>query len=242
MSEFNWRAIIKEHKTLIVLILLSLGLGIFSLVFSPGSVKKKQGKDYVYIKETHFDANQKIESNLPVINLKGKAARELNKTLKDLYQNENVLLICGFQIYDKYLSFVYWIITLHEDTTPTLDMKTAVFYLPNQRLVSTEELLKKYEITEEEAFQKMDEKMQFYYYAILKKGYIERNECDYACFLSDRQLSDDYKLQLFIDKDGVLTSYRAFNIYSFYDEHLYFNQDSFRFELAVLKEKEVEES
>lgn len=233
MNEIDWKGLLKEHKRIVILLVLCIGLGFLSFSVSPGNVKMDKKKEYVYAKETsRLDDNQ-TESNLPVINVKGKDAKELNAKLDELYHRENTVLTYGYQLYEKYLSVVYWIITLHEDSSPTFEMKTAVFYLPNKKLVSTEDLLKKYGITREEAFQKMDEKMQFYYHDIIEKGYIDRNECDYNAFLEDRQLSDDYTLQLFIDKDGVLKSYRAFNVYSFYDEHLYFTDESFQFELAT---------
>lgn len=231
MSEFDLKGILKEHKILVLLIVICLILWFFSRLFQPTNAKVNTKKSYVYTKEsTSFGGTTK--KLLPVVNLKGRDARKLNREFEKIYKASNQLLSYNYSISGDYLSVVYGIYTYEEESlSPKIEMKTVVFSLSRRKQLTTNEILTKFNYTEKEVQKAIESKLQYFYEDEIEKGIIEKGECNYQGFLELREINFDEPLQLYIE-NGELKCYKGFNIYTYYNEDEYFEEEDFKFDIS----------
>ncbi len=222
-----------EHKVLCILIPICVIVGIISISVSPSGNLENGKKPYVYTKD-QFLFQDEIESYLPYVNLKGSDAKEFNQELEEIYQDqEHTLLTYSYDISGDFLSVVYCIIDISGEL-PEYEMHTKVFDIPSKKLVTTDQLLDFYNVTEEDVRTEIEANMHSYYNEMVDKQLIEVQECDYNCFLEDRYFDGDKELELAIS-EGDLYAYQGFRIYGIYGESEYFKQDHFKFFVANYK-------
>lgn len=206
-------------------------------------VKKKYIKDYnkykiddeqefIYTYKTYDNSNTAI----PYVNIDTDFAKELNEKIQklgELYKDSNTSnnsMTYGYDIKDNIVSLVLTFKELNSENQLVFSFVTYVFDLDeNGRALTNEEILKKYNLTEE----KVDEEIT---YQMVKKYDDEINKkiipetCDFKqCFQNLRKVNkytDD--AHYYIEK-GWLVVYKSYNVFSEYKEETYFTRDDFKF-------------
>ena len=210
----EWVSAIKENKFVVVLLVVCVVLFVLSkLVNYSSNNKLDEQKEYVYTKDSYAFQGGENTSTLPVINLKGQDAETLNQTLEKLYEDkDNILLSYYFDITDGLLSFAYCKTSFLEDKTPIFEMKTAIFSIKDHRMLSEDEILKRFSISKEEAWKKVHTQMESYYDTLVEKGDFESAECDFSCFLEWKKWTDKEPLALYIE-EGKLSHLQSWTVY-----------------------------
>ena len=195
------------------------------------SLKEDKDKDFVYtinsIKEDVFFIN------IPYINISGSSIKSINEEI-DSYINEftNKKMINSsyeYRINGKVLSLVIKTVDYYSEDTPVVYFKTYNINLDTLGLVSNEELLNAYEISSSDVNNTIEKQFEYWYKDEIKKGFLEKNECDYECFLEYRG-GEDYmdNISYYID-NGKLVVFKPFEVYSIFGEEDYFSEQDFKF-------------
>ncbi len=207
---------IKENKIIVILLIVCVVLFILSkLVNHANSTMERLDakEDYVYTKESYLFKDGKNQSTLPVVNLNSSDAKTLNQEFEEMYQDkDHILLNYSFQVTNDLLSVAYCKTSFLDDTTPIFEIKTAVFSLKSGKLLSTDEILKRFNITKEEAWKKISTQMESYYNRLVEKGSLEKAECDFSCFRRWKKWTSKEPLQLYVEENS-LSHFQSWTVY-----------------------------
>lgn len=193
--------------------------------------KLDKSKDYVYTKNKY---SNNVE--IPYINIKGNriekinaeiiestreytTSKDSNKTVTYKYnQSKNILsVVLTFRDIDDKDSLVY-------------SFKTYVFDLKDSRkLLSDEEIIKKFNTTYAFVNNKIGKAMQDKYKDEVKKGFLDSNDCNYKCFLEMRRITNYLDNVNYYIEEGNLVVYKPYYVYSIYGEEEYFTRNDFKF-------------
>lgn len=189
-------------------------------------IKEKRGKTLVYTKkERTYKGNR---SEVPYLNIKGTQSENINKDIENFtskyYSNPKNIISYTYDVSDKILSLVVKVAYFDKVYYP--DFKTYNINLSDLSILSDEDLLNKFNLTEDDVSNKIEKKFKYFYNDALSKDYYG-GECDYNCFLyfrGDKDYLDDIYYYI---KNNKLYVYKAFNVYSVYDEENYFTENDF---------------
>lgn len=202
--------------------------------------KQDTSKSYVYTSKKIENENSESATTeydkIPAINLKGKKYQQINNEILDNYnhlvkssnhihygyqfnQSKNILsLMVNYTYYPAQV--IYPII--HFDTY-NIDLKSG-------KVLTDQELLKIYNVSEKQIQVYMEAKFKKYYSDIVKSGYYTKKQCNYDCFLKNRGISNDYLAETsFYVEDGKLTLFKYYYRDSVYNEIEFFKDDSYQF-------------
>lgn len=230
--EFSEEEKIELKRMLLIiggLIIFAIIISLYTNTFKSDPVKKiksDKGKTLIYTtKERTVDGKK---SEVPYINIKGKNITKLNKDIEkfvDKYYAEPTSIISyTYDVSDKILSLVVKVAYFDKVYYP--DFRTYNINLSDLSVLSDDDLLNKFNLTKENVSNKIEDKFTYFYNDALSQGYYS-GECDYNCFLyfrGDKDYLDDIHYYI---KDNVLYVYKAFNVYSIYNEENYFTDDDF---------------
>lgn len=194
-------------------------------------IKKDVNKDLVY---TRFKRNiEGSKTEVPIINIDSKDVDNINTeivaTMNEFLKEEYNVSDYEYSINKNILSIVLVMINNDTETTPKLSFKTYNINLKTLKKITNKELLNIYNTNDIEVSVSIKQQFQEYYNEELSLGYINKNECDYECFISLRGIEDYIdKVEYYVD-DNKLYAYKEFNPYSIYEEEDYYNIDSFMF-------------
>ena len=196
------------------------------------TIKADTEKYYVYT----YKENERSRSYIPQINIFSKDAVKVNKEIieeSEEYLKSNTSDISVSYKYNQYkniLSVVmtYKILNTHKELE--FFFKTYIFDLKQDgKLLTDEEILNMYDLTSIGVDNLIKSKLLEIYNDEVSKGIINKNSCDYKCFLRLRGSEDFSKGAKYYIENGHLVAYRAFNVYSEYNEEKYFTRDNFKF-------------
>ena len=109
--------------------------------------------------------------------------------------------------------------------------KTYNFSLSTNRLVSDEELLKKFNKTNSSVATTLERQMKKYYQGELDKYYLDKDECDYNCFLERRNINSyDEDNYLYVE-NNKLKFFHSFMIFSNIGEEEFYKNEKFLYEV-----------
>lgn len=189
-------------------------------------------KEYV-ITKYHSDSNQAV---VPYINVKGVDVEIANDEITNLTQDyitskdKNKTVTYRYNQYKNILSLVITFRDIDENDQLYYTYKTYVFDLDKEAKSLTEgEILEKFNISIPEINQKMESIMKEKYQEEAKKKIINQAECDYNCYIGLRKISNYTDEANYYIENGHLVVYRAFSVYSIYQEENYFTRDDFKF-------------
>ena len=201
-------------------------------------VIKSYYNNYNYLKEdkkeylvyTRYNQNN-VE--VPYINVDSSNVQTINNDI-DNYCNkyssiDNIQISYEYDISGKYLSVIIKILNEEDEYGPVVKFKTYNISLKTRKEVKDEELLKMFNVTDNKVSNKIKEQLVNYYKEEVKEGYIEKEECNYDCFLSYRNVSnylDDIEYAI---KGGKLVVFKPFKFKSIYGEEEYYNDSHFEF-------------
>ncbi len=235
--EFNEEEKIKLRKKLLIiggLVLFAILVSLYANTFKRDAlqtIKENKNKNLIYtVKERTVDGKK---SEVPIINIEGENIDKLNKDIEEFvdkyYSDETSLISYTYDVSDKVLSLVVKVAYFDKVYYP--DFRTYNINLSDLSILSDEDLLNKFNLTEDDVSNKIEEKFRYFYNDALNKGYYS-GECDYDCFLffrGDKAYLDDIHYYI---KNNKLYVYKAFDVYSIYDEQNYFTEDDFLIEVS----------
>ena len=95
--------------------------------------------------------------------------------------------------------------------------------------MTDKELLKEFDIEEDELRYFITYKFLNYYNDLVKENYFTKKECDFKCFIDSKNIVDFMSDNYYYVRKGQLELYKSFNIYTQYHEENYFTEKSFHF-------------
>lgn len=235
----------KEKIKKIIVIVLIVGVLLFLVnhFFLSGNKestlhKVYKNRSYVYEIENKKIGTSTVYSALPYLNLEGVVAEAFNKKVKELYEeadaDKNEQFSYQYAVSDNYVSIALVTNKLVANTSyPKTEIETHTFDIENRSEVSEEELLEIFGHTDTEFGDHFKKTMESYYQEEIEKGYLDKKECNYTCFLNIRGVYNYYDdIHLFVQKNKLLY-YRPFIIYNAYeDEEMYeLKEEDFLFSL-----------
>ena len=229
-KQYNKSLIICISTFLIVSIIVYFFINYNSKDFK--NIKQEKSNYLVYTKETKQSGNyiQKI----PYINIKGENISIINNDINNYlsnFKNNNTSIDYEYSINGIVLSIIIKVEDHSIEVATTPYFRSYNINLNTSELLSNEAILNELNITEEEVKNKINEKLKYYYKDISKKEYFDVRECDYECFLMNREIDKNDLLnncEYFI-RSGKLVVFKPYIFASFYGEEEYFNSENYEF-------------
>lgn len=229
---------IEYNKKLLILLIIVLILYAILLVIKNKNdnnytnYKDDSNKEYVYTKYQSSKNNAKV----PYVNLVSEDAKKVNNeiiTLSTDYlksTNKNKTVTYRYNQNKNILSVVLTFRDVNEYEQLKYNYKTYVFDLSKgAKLLTDDEIINKFSTTYAEVNEIMSKSMKEKYVDEVKKGYIDKNECNYSCYLENRNINNYIDNANYYIENSHLIVYRAFEVYSIYGEEEYFTRNDFKF-------------
>lgn len=198
----------KSITIIVVLIILSFLITLINnLLNIKNDYKYIENKDYVYLVEENNG------SRLPFININSEQILEINDKLKNDYYEvilyEDCYMNYEYSIHDNYLSIIIEKgIKKNEDDFLEIEYSSYNISIKEKRLLTITEVLDMYSLTLERANNIVENSLREEYNSETKEGYIPPEECNYACYLEERNyLSADKNLQVYVDNNKNVKGY-----------------------------------
>lgn len=221
----------------LVFIALLIGYYLYDNHYSNYNYIKKDVNQYlVYTKETSINSKG-MRNEIPEINIDSKDAQLVNDTIinyaKSFLKDKNNLFVYTSQLNGEVLSVLLKMLDYREGYSfPTTTFHTYNFNLKTQTLMSNDDLLALFNVTEEDVEKKIKGQFESYYNDEVSKGFLVSQECDYNCFLKWRNVDNYMNDVYYYVRNGQLIAYRSFDIYSVYGEEEYFDDSSYEFYIS----------
>lgn len=219
-------------KPFLILVLIFIVVYILSnFIFQTGKIKPS--KEYVY---TIIEKNNRLrERTVPTINLRGKKIKKINQEIKRLYERNEKYRFRNFyysyDVTDNILSLVVLSNYLPDDAEQYIYQYNTYFInVKTSKVLTVDEILKKYNKTKVDISEQVDEQMKKMYQTELEEKVITESSCDYQCFKDERNMDSDFDNLALAIKEGKLVAYTPFYEYTSYDTKLY-TKDDFMFKI-----------
>lgn len=231
-----------NSKKIPIVISISIGLIIFIILFSYfknnssnfNDLREDNAKPFVYTSSTKKTGVYRIEK--PYVNIGDSFGKSINEDIEsyvsDYTENDKVILSYEYNINGKVLSLVIKTVNYDVKNVPEVYFKTYNINLEEERLLGDEELLSIYNLTSADVETTIEKKFNKWYKDVIKKGYINEEECDYECFLNYREVDDYLDDVVYYIEQGKLVAYKPFVFYSIFGEEKYFKESDFMFILS----------
>lgn len=207
--------ILKENRKMFIVVGVCLVfvvlLGLFDGKENPD--KLSSSLDYVYTSRSTED------SKMPYINLVGKEIIDINSEILTKYlqvTNKNRgYMNYSYSVYSDIISLV----VLATDSEGNIETITYNVSIKDKKLLSSNELLSKFDLTYDQVKTKMENYVAEYYNYEISKGYIAKS-CNFNCYINNYDI-DVYSDYNFFVRDKNLYINKKFNTtYEFlYDEN-----------------------
>lgn len=192
--------------------------------------------DYINATATYEAPGSGLTSTLFSINLDSEDASTINQEIENKYntaiQNRYQQFTYEASLNKDYLSVALITNQINASTGyaySTID--TYTFDLDSESLVTDDELLQTFSTSWEEIASSFEQEMQNFYQEELKSMYFLESDCNYQCFLNNREITSyQDNLHLFVLNDQLMY-YRPFNIFSRWNEEDFYRYEDFLFEI-----------
>ena len=204
--------------------------------------KVDEDKAYVYtskkIENTNNESDEVSYDKIPSINLEGQKYTQINNEIVNQY---NKVVEQGIHNYEYDFNVSNHILSLIIKSTYYVNqnqenMQIKTFFntynidLKNDKVLSNEEILDLFNISEEQVNTYLKSKFVSYYNELIQYEYFKKSECNYQCFLNNRGITTDYTKDVhYYVEDGKLTLFKFYHIDSEYDEAQYFQDTTYQF-------------
>lgn len=199
--------------------------------------KANKNKDYIYtIKKEQNPYQEDTYDKVPKINLSGENIENINK--KILLNYEQVSSKTEYNYAYKFskskgilsllITYAYYL--TDSDAEPTRYFETVNIDLKTGNILNDDDILKKFNLKSSQINDYLGIKFYSIYTDLIRLKYFTKKECDYKCFLKNRQISDNYLngVNFYVEK-GSLVAYKFFYTNSSYGEQDYFKTDDYKF-------------
>ena len=221
----------RDSKKIVIVIVISV-LAICFIIYN--YFNQNSGLDKYKInrhKSVVYDVYSKENTHVPTINLKNNNISIINDQIIDkansfLMINSSNTISYEFDISGEILSLAILYID-NSDTDPSFDYDVYNINLYKSKVYTREEMLKLYEVDENEITPIVESKFMEFYQNLLGKYFDE--ECNYDCFLYMRGIKNNNYMDNtdYYIKEGNLYVVKPFNIYSAFSEEKYFKTKDF---------------
>lgn len=239
-NKFNFSTILNKKYSKIIPIIIGTILIILLIWYYFYNNKNKNfnylklddSKYLVYtIYENSNDDNTLTE--VPVINVDAEVASKINKEITsemtEFLNESGNKVTYEWELNGVILSLVLKMVDNNTEYNPEVKFKTYNVNLETLEQVSDSDILELYDIDEKTVAYNIQEQFKKFYEESGKEGYVDSNECDYACYLKWRGVTDYMDNINYYIKDGKLYVYREFQFYSIFGEEEFFTEEDFLF-------------
>ena len=215
----------------IVLILFIIGFAIY----------RNYRSDYNYLKEdrsemivyTNYNQNNK---EVPYINIKSSSVKSVNQNIQEFcnqyINDDNATIKYEYYISCNYLTLLVKILDIDTNLSYLYFLQPYTINLKTRTYMNEEELLKYFNVTEEDVSSRINKQLLDYYNEEVSEGIIPTSECDFECYLSTRDITNYLDDVTYGIKNGKLIAFRPFVFTSIYGEEDYFTEEHFEFEIT----------
>ena len=228
----NLKETILENKKKSIIIIIILLILLLLILWPKEDDKNKIYTASRYVITYESTKIDKAVSKLPYINLKGEDINIVNNAIMIKYYEceelEDRYMDYEYYSSDKVLSLIVKVYLLEDDFIPS-EIEFYNFDMNGKRLTNND-LKELYNVDDTLVEEKLNTQVKKYYNYEVQKGYINKNTCDYNCYI--KAYPSDYlnTLEYYV-KNNSLYTYFYFNIDSnfAYDSNKPF--DIFRFKI-----------
>ena len=190
-------------------------------------------KDYDIV----YDRINKSKDKVPYININNNLVISINNEIENMYQEYLLFSPDGFNykysLSKSILSIIIEAYVVHPESTHyDIIYKSYNIDLKEMKLLSNDEILERFNITEKKFEFYLYNKFLNYYNELIKNNYLNEKEIDFNTFLEDKNIDNMLDDNSFYINNNHLELYKYFNIYTDYNEQKFFNKDSFHFILT----------
>ncbi len=229
--EFEEKKLKIRRYIIIGIVIIGVLIFIISLV---RIVNKDKVKSSNFIKQSasYTIPGTKISSYLPTVTIDGADTSSVNSEIKADYDevvaNGNSSFNYQYSVNNNYFSLVTITLLVEEETDYTYPVfKTYNFSLSTNRLVDDSELLATFNKDEDDVSATLENKFKEYYQGEIDNYYLDKNECDYSCFLNRRKVdSYDEENYLYVE-NNTLKFFHGFMIFSNIGEEEFYKDENF---------------
>lgn len=181
------------------------------------------------------------DTSVPEINIKGAGVEAINTAIVDKandFLNGRNTISYDFHINGKILSIAIKYVDYYDEVVKypviTFDVYNINFY--ESKILSSNDMLSIYGVNEADVKEIVEGKFVDFYNDELEKGYFH-DECDYACFLYQRGITDDNYMEdiYYYVKDGNLYVLKPFKVYSPFGEDKYYKDEDYYIQITDYK-------
>ena len=223
----------KDKKIIIIIVVTLVLFSAFIYLlnnkkYNYSKLLENQNYDIVYNKDN--TGSDKV----PYINLTGDSIKIINQEIASLYDYYLIFSPDGFDYkYSVSDSILSIIITAHivqpESEHYDILYKSYNIELKNLKLLTDDEILKKFKITNKEMEYYLYNKFLNMYYDLIDKKYFTEEQYDFRSFLENKNIDNLLENNSYYINNNHLELYKYFNIFSEYEEESYFDEKSFHF-------------
>lgn len=199
--------------------------------------KENKNKNYIYtIKREKNPYQEDTYDKIPKININSEKIKNINQKILLNYEQVSAKTEYNYDYkYSKSRGILSLLITYayyltDNDDEPTRYFETINIDLKTGNVLNDSDVLKKFNLTKNQVNDYLSVKFYNIYTDLINHKYFTKKECDYKCFLKNRQISDNYLNGVnFYVENGSLVAYKFFYTYSSYEEQDYFKADDYKF-------------
>ncbi len=198
-------------------------------------LKENSTLDYVYISEYDFNEVRKSEVAIPYLNINSSAANDINAKIKSDYEITKSKLGYNYEykyyVSDDIVSIVVQTVCTEEGNSlnETYEYFVYNYDLKENKEISDDELLEKYDITLDQVDMFLKNKFLNYYFLLVDKKKIDQDRVAFVDFLAVKNIKEMTDRINFAVEDNSLIAYRPFDITPINNDDKYFDTDNFRF-------------
>lgn len=209
----------KKDQNKFILLCVFLAVAIVFLIYY--GVKNINSNGYDYLKENKSKklvyTKQKLESGnyyqyVPYLNIDDDLGTLVNNNIDEYinsFEHNNTSITYEYNVSGKVLSLIIKV----EDHS--IASSSALLYfnsyninLEKEELLSSDQIIKYFDTTEEEVETVLNSQIEEYYYELVEDNIVNERTCNYNCFLKSRNYTNNIDDVAYYIKEGKLIAYK----------------------------------
>lgn len=226
-------------------IIIAISLIVFLIVFfflnkkdtNYKNIKQDKNKYLVYTKYSVDSSKYPVQ--VPFVNIKSEPVNAINKDI-DLFVNDFVkskkcVVSYEYSISGIILSVVVKVIDYDTAYAPMPYFRSYNINLSTLEAISDQSLLDFFGVDDSYVEEMIEDKFHYYHEELISKEFYDENECDYSCFLRNRDVENYLDNTVYYVDQGNLVVFKPFSFYSIFGEEDYFKDENFKILLVEVR-------